>query len=168
MRYLYSVFLFFLVSCADGQKQRSANSFLIPKPTDLVSDFEGFFSPEQKKKIIEKIDSVNALGKIKIGLATFDSTYVRDSLFGEFALKVANSWGIGDPRLNNGIFICISFQMKNIQIKTGIGIEKFITNEMADDILDRIILPAFRAKKFSEGVIAAINELSRLSMLYIK
>ncbi|MBM3454639.1 MAG: TPM domain-containing protein [Bacteroidetes bacterium] len=168
MKYVCSLILLFLFACANESKQQNFNYSLIPKPTGVVSDFESFFSQDQKNKISAKIDSVNALGKIEIGLATFDSSYTRDSLFEEFALRVANNWGIGNSKLNNGVFICISFQMRIIQIKTGLGIEKYITNETVEGVIDDILIPSFRKQRFTEGIIEAVEELSRLSYLYIK
>lgn len=168
MRYFYILLLTMICGCASGQRKSETKQFSIPDPKGFVSDFESFFSEDQKAKIIAKLDSVNKVGKVQIGFATFDSTYASDSLFGEFALQVAKKWGVGSAALHNGIFICISFQMKNIQIKTGLGIEKYITDAMVGDIVARVILPSFRQGKFLEGVLKAIDEFSRLANIYIK
>lgn len=168
MRYFYILSLIIICGCVSGQRQSEPKQFSIPDPEGFVSDFESFFSKDQRAKITAKLDSVNRVGKVEIGFATFDSTYASDSLFGEFALQVAKKWGIGSAALHNGIFICISFQMKNIQIKTGLGIEKYITDAMVGDVIERVILPSFRQGKFLEGVLKAIDEFSRLANIYIK
>lgn len=77
MRYLFIFYLIIFCGGASGQQQIQATRFSIPKPEGLVSDFESSFSGDQKNKIISKLDSVNKLGKVEIGLAIFDSTYVK-------------------------------------------------------------------------------------------
>jgi len=170
MRFICLSFLILLMGCADGQLKTEPSvtpgntlAFKIPPPLGYVSDYENKFDPEEEARIDSLIQVVNGRGKIQLGFASFDSTYASDSSFSAFARAVANDWGVGEKGKNNGIFICVSLTMRNIQIKTGLGIEKSITDEMVKEVIDATIIPAFKALSFTKGICAGILALSKLA-----
>ena len=56
--------------------------------TQLVSDFEDYSG-------------------VQIALVTLDSTDVSKDDFEDFTLRLANTWGVGDSVLNNGIVVAV-------------------------------------------------------------
>lgn len=150
------------------ENQSDTISSDIPKPLGTISDFEAIFSDEQKNRIEDKLNMVNSKGKVEIVIATFDNSYINNISFSEFAFKVANEWGIGSVKTNNGIFICFSSQLGDVQIYTGLGIEKYISNAMVKDVIDTILIPYFKRGGYEEGLIVAIHKFSKISDTYIK
>ena len=163
MRYLIILILFILSGCAGKVSAPVEEKYKIPLPIGLVNDYEKSFTSEEEKRIDSLIQSINARGKVKFAFATFDSSYVPDSLFAKYSLQVAKQWGIGDKNKSNGIFLCLSLTMRNVQIRTGLGVEDLVTDSMISRVIDSTIIPAFKRKEFAQGVYSGIEMLGRMA-----
>ncbi len=66
----------------------------------------------------------------------------------DYAQTLAEKWGIGQKRTNNGVLILIKPKTPGskgeVQIATGYGLEGAIPDITCAEIIDREILPAFR------------------------
>jgi uncharacterized protein len=163
MRRLFFICLFSLFGCFGKQSDSQGDKFNIPQPIGLVNDYEKSFTTEEEKRIDSLLQSINARGKVQIAFATFDSSYAPDSLFAKYSLQVARQWGIGDKNKNNGIFLCLSLTMRNVQIRTGLGIEDLVTDSLVARVIDSTIIPAFKKREFAQGVYSGIEMLGRIS-----
>ncbi|MGB0950175.1 MAG: TPM domain-containing protein, partial [Marinirhabdus sp.] len=74
------------------------------------------------------------------------------------------AWGVGQAGKDNGIFIILAKDDRKVDINTGYGIEYRMTDLMAERIINRIMVPQFKAGKYYEGldrgsdvVFAALN-----------
>jgi len=168
MRLLGLLLLTAIVGCTSGQPKKDSYQFKVPPRLGYVSDYENSFSAEEEYRIDSTIQIVNRRGKIQIGFASFDSTFVADTLFSGYALAVARNWGIGHSEKNDGLFICVSLTMRSIQIKTGLGIDQSITDSMVKQVIDSIIIPDFKKQNFTKGLCAAIVALGEMADLTIK
>lgn len=77
-----------------------------------------------------------------------------------FSLRVANAWGIGLKGWNDGILVTIAVQERGIRIEVGEGMEHYISNSKARDIIDHDMMPAFR-----RGDIAGSLRVSLLHLM---
>ena len=165
MRLLVFFLSIAIVGCTNGQPKVNQLAFKIPPPLGNVSDYEKSFSSAQEYRIDSSIQLVNQRAKVQLGFATFDSNFISDSLFRDYSLAVAKKWGIGGKGKNNGIFICISLGMRNIQIRTGLGIEKAITDDMVRQVIDSVIIPNFNKQEYTTGICAGIVALGEMADL---
>ena len=165
MRLLVFFLSIAIVGCTNGQPKVNQPAFKIPPPLGNVSDYEKSFSSVEEYRIDSIIQLVNRRGKVQIGFATFDNTYISDSLFRDYSLAIANAWGVGDKDKNNGILICVSLSMRNIQIRTGLGIEKAITDDMVRQVIDSVIIPNFNKQEYTTGICAGIVALGEMADL---
>jgi uncharacterized protein len=163
MRCLIVISLFILSGCAGKVSAPIEEKYKIPQPIGLINDYEKSFTPAEEKRIDSLIQSINARGKVKIAFATFDSSYVPDSLFAKYSLQVAKQWGIGDKNKSNGIFLCLSLTMRNVQIRTGLGVEDLVTDSMISRVIDSTIIPAFKRKEYAQGVYSGLEVLGQIS-----
>lgn len=81
-----------------------------------------------------------------------------------FATGLFNAWGIGNAETNDGILILVLSEDREMRIELGSGYPSGYNRE-AQDIVDRIFLPAFRAGNYSlgieEGTAAVIERIAR-------
>lgn len=83
-----------------------------------------------------------------------------------FATGLFNHWGIGRAETNDGILVLVVTEDREMRIELGSGYASGF-NRTAQDIIDRIFLPAFRDGDFSRGIedgTAAV--ISRIAMAH--
>lgn len=110
---------------------------------------------------------IQSLERKLIGYADSTSTQIVivsiDSLIGEdismLGAQWAQSWGIGQAEQDNGVFILFALKDRRIDINTGYGIEYLLTDRMAEQIINRIIVPNFKTENYYKGLDEAIDEI---------
>src|SRR5690625_7991232 len=70
--------------------------------------------------------------------------------------KRANEWGIEGKEEDNGIFILLKKDKigsgGQIDIATGYGIEYRMTDRMAKQVINRVVIPNFKKNRYYEGL----------------
>jgi uncharacterized protein len=76
-----------------------------------------------------------------------------------FSFRVANAWGIGLKGWNDGILVTIAVREGGIRIELGEGMEHYISNSMAKDVIDHDMMPAFRQGDITGSLRAGLQHL---------
>ncbi|WP_291724314.1 TPM domain-containing protein [Bernardetia sp.] len=108
------------------------------KPTDfdLMRDYSSIISEKKEGQLREKLHEYNQRTTTQIQIITIPSleNYPIDTL----SLQVANLWGIGQAKKNNGVLILLATNEQKIKIEIGKGIKKYITEEELTAWLNQI------------------------------
>ncbi len=84
----------------------------------------------------------------------------------DFATGLFNHWGIGNADRNDGILVLVVSEDREMRIELGSGYPKAFNRE-AQDIIDRVFIPAFKADDFSTGIedgtAAVISRIARVN-----
>ncbi|MGJ7033313.1 TPM domain-containing protein [Niabella hirudinis] len=117
-----------------------------PNPPRLVSDFTGrFLTPEQVQALERKLVAYDDSTSNQIAVVIVDDLkgYSRD----DYAIALGRKWGVGGQKqFNNGVVVLINAGSKDrgLFIATGYGLEGAITDLVADQIIQQIIIPDFK------------------------
>jgi uncharacterized protein len=88
-----------------------------------------------------------------------------DSLQGaasrDFAVRLFNTWGIGDPARNNGVLIFAALDDHKAEVVLGSGIDNAQTRRTSDEIMQSEMVPRFRAGDPAAAVLAGAREHAR-------
>jgi uncharacterized protein len=136
-----------------------------PASNGLVSDFEHVFTKRQLKKMTARIEDFTRITKIELAVVSLDSTLCRNQNFDAYTQQLANVWGVGNAKENNGILIGISKQYHKVRINNGKGIEPRLNNEQTKKIIETSMIPMFKKKKYYQGI---LNGLEALEMHFIQ
>jgi uncharacterized protein len=123
-----------------------------PKTTEQTSlyDYINLLNASQQKALEAKLNRYADSTSTQIVVAIISSTNGEDiSLLGA---KWGQKWGIGQADKDNGILILLAKDDRQIDINTGYGIEYRITDRMAERIINRIIIPEFKAGSYYNGL----------------
>jgi uncharacterized protein len=134
----------------------------LPQPIGWTNDFEGLFTPEQKKLLNDSISAFENETNIQICIVTLDTIYTTKQKFNELALHIANIWGVGHGDKNNGVLICMSAGYRMMRICNGKGIEKVLTNDETKKIITDHLVPSFRKSNYFEGTLEGLNALIKI------
>jgi uncharacterized protein len=123
-----------------------------PKTTEQTSlyDYINLLNATQQKALETKLIRYADSTSTQIVVAIISSTNEEDiSLLGA---QWGQKWGIGQADEDNGVLIILAKDDRHIDINTGYGIEYRITDLTAERIINRIMIPEFKAGSYYNGL----------------
>src|SRR5690554_1638231 len=144
--------LFVLIAFSFLSESVSGQYEIPPKPSVQTSlyDYINLLTPSQKanleNKLIRYADSTSTqIVCIIIGSTNGEDISMLGAAWGQ-------KWGIGQKGEDNGILITLAKDDRRVDINTGYGIEYRVTDLMAERIINRIMIPEFKAGNFYAGL----------------
>ncbi len=134
----------------------------IPENLGWVSDFENVFSKEQIDTLTSIVDKYEKLTGIEIAIVTLDSSVCEKKDFFNLTLRIAQHWGVGKAKLNNGVLIGLSTGHRTIRIQNGYGIEKLITDPETKSIIENYFIPRYKEGAYYKGTRDGVEGLINL------
>ena len=136
-----------------------------PYPPRLVNDFAGMLKGNEVNSLENKLVAFNDSTSTQIAIVTVDDLKGYD--VADYAQRLAQSWGIGQKGLNNGMLILVKPKTESsrgyVAIEQGYGLEGAIPDITCADIIDNEILPAFRKGDYFGGLDKATTILMQLA-----
>lgn len=148
---LYSVLVLMLFGIS-----ASAQNFP-EKPNTLVSDYTNTLSADENKALEQKLvafaDSTSSQIAVVL-VPTLEGYDVAD-----YAVRLADKWGIGQDKKNNGVILLVSIGDRKMSIQTGYGMEGALPDAIARRIIENSIKPAFKEGAYYKGLDAGTNDI---------
>ncbi len=131
----------------------------LPAAIGWVNDYENLFSPEEKHTLEKTLEHFEKETSIEICIVTLDSNMVAEDKFSEFSYRLMKIWGIGKISKSNGMVICISKDYKRLCVTTDFGIDKFITQNDKNKMINRDFVPYFSKNDYYDGTANGLNAI---------
>ncbi len=105
-----------------------------------VSDFSSVLNTDTEEFIIREAEKLENLTRAQVVVATVPE--INAASLEYYSLTLANQWGIGDSKLDNGILILFNTDPKNkkVRLEIGKGLEGDIPDSKAGRILDDYVV----------------------------
>jgi uncharacterized protein len=122
-----------------------------PAYTGYVNDYAHILSASD-------VQSLNALSaelakKTGVQLATVIIPSLKDENIDDYAIKLFETWGIGQKGKDNGLLFIVALQERKTRIEVGYGLEGSINDAKAGRILTDYVIPQFKSGSIRKGVI---------------
>jgi len=154
----YCLFLLLILFNYSNINATDINEFVSQlKATGYVNDFAQMLSAGDKQEIENQIISINDSSSIQFGICLLDSLSGLSP--NQLAKEIGNFWGVGQKETNNGTTILVSRKERAVYIATGLGTEKYVSDERVKAIIEGTLKPAFRQGDYKAGLKEAINKL---------
>jgi len=128
----------------------------VPDPPRLVNDFTGVLSEDEvgalEKKLLAWEDSTSN----QIAIVLVPDLGGMD--VADYSVRLAEKWHIGTKK-DNGLLLLLAMEERKSRIEVGYGLEGRITDAISRRILADYLKPAFREKRYYEGLDAATDRL---------
>lgn len=131
-------------------------------PKGLVSDFTNTLSKSEVSALERKLLAFEDTTSTQIAVVLVNSTDGYD--IADYAVRLAQKWGVGQQKYNNGVILLAAIGDRAVTIQTGYGIEGALPDAIAYRIIDNEIKPEFRKGAYYEG----LNEATNSIISYIK
>jgi uncharacterized protein len=132
-----------------------------PNPQKLVNDFTGTLTENQALQLETKLVAFNDSTSVQIAVvivATLDGYDKAD-----YAQRLGQSWGVGGSKFDNGFVILVKPKTNEepgqVFIATGYGVEQYVTDATAKEIVDIEMLPFFRQNDYFGGINASVDAI---------
>lgn len=127
------------------------------KPNRLVNDYANVLSPEELNALEQKLVAFDDSTSTQIAVVLMQSTGEYD--IADYAVRLAQNWGVGDAKYNNGILLLAAIGDRRVTIQTGYGVEGAVPDVIAYRIIENEIKPAFRNSNYYGGINRATDAL---------
>jgi uncharacterized protein len=144
---------------ADARSEPKAPA-IPPKPAGYVADLANVIDPATRTKIERLVTELQQKTGSEIAVVTVPTTAPEDVF--DYAMQIAERWKPGAKGKDNGVVFLVSVDDRKLQILTGYGVEGPLPDGRVGEIRDRVLRPAFRANQYSQGILAATQELAAL------
>ncbi len=127
------------------------------KPNRLVNDYTQTLSAQQIEQLEQKLVAFNDSTSTQIAVVLIKSLEGYD--VSDYGVRLAESWGIGGAKNNNGVLVLVSLGDRKVTIQTGYGVEGALPDAIAKRIIEREITPNFRAGDYFSGLEQGTNAI---------
>lgn len=146
------IFLFFLIYSTVAFSQDFP-----AKSNRLVNDYAGVLSSQQVQQLEQKLVAFDDSTSTQIAVVLLKSLSGYD--VADYAVRLAQQWGVGGKEHNNGILLLASIDDRRVTIQTGYGVEGAVPDAIAFRIINDDIKPAFARQNYFNGLDNATNSL---------
>ncbi|WP_244927450.1 TPM domain-containing protein [Sphingobacterium alkalisoli] len=126
-------------------------------PSSLVSDFTNTLSGSEVNDLEQKLLAFEDSTSIQIAVVLINSTNGYD--IADYAVRLAQKWGVGQSKYDNGIMILAAIGDRAVTIQTGYGVEGAVPDAIAFRIIENDIKPNFRRSAYYAGLNSATNSI---------
>ncbi|MBW6482441.1 MAG: TPM domain-containing protein [Vicingaceae bacterium] len=160
---LYIFLLLFSFTSLSAQEDKC----LLDQPAkqDLVQDYADIIDAESEAHLRKTLIAFNDTTSTQILVITLTNLCNKDKVV--FSHELLHKWGIGQDGKNNGIVIMVKpkeFDGKGeTYIAVGYGLEGVLPDAIAKRIVENEMIPYFKEKKYSWGIIAGVNTVMSIT-----
>jgi len=79
------------------------------------------------------------------------------------AVTTFAKWKLGQAGKDNGLLVMIVPSERKMRIEVGYGLEGFITDAFSKRVIDEIYKPAFREKRFTDGLLQGFDAMAKMA-----
>ncbi|WP_148784284.1 TPM domain-containing protein [Campylobacter concisus] len=113
---------------------------------EQINDEAHIFSQNERDELLNLVQNSTT----QIAIVTLNSLESRS--IEELSLEIARGYKLGQKEDNNGVLLVVAPNEKKVRIEVGYGLEGVLTDAVASEIINSVMIPEFKNGKMSEGV----------------
>src|SRR5690606_4918567 len=122
----------------------------VPDKQTSLYDYVNLLSPSQQQALEEKLVKYSDTTSTQIVVAIIGTT--KGENIGLLTPKWAHEWGIGQAKEDNGVFILLARDDRNILISPCYGVEHKLTAGITGELIRNVIIPEFKRGDYYSGL----------------
>src|SRR5690606_27964057 len=144
---------------APARRADSGNLDILPVPplSGHVIDQTGTLSQAQHSAIDQKLIQFEKERGTQIVVLMVPSTLPED--IAAYAQRVGDNWKIGRREVGDGLLLVVAKEDRRVRIEVAKALEGAIPDLAASGIIERVMLPAFKAGDFAAGIDQGLDHL---------
>ncbi|HUY83145.1 MAG TPA: TPM domain-containing protein [Steroidobacteraceae bacterium] len=136
---------------------RAATLVPVPPLTAHVIDLTGTLSGATVARLEGRLAALESHKGDRIAVLMVPTTQPED--IARFSARVARAWQLDRKAAGDGAILIIAKHDRRVRIEVGRGIERWLSDAVANRIVSDTITPHFRARDFDGGVEAGVSQM---------
>jgi uncharacterized protein len=154
------VLLGMLIALAICNCLRAAD-IIPPRPQGkYVNDNAGVLSPSTVADLNRRLQDFESQTSNQVLVVIYPKMQ-SDSDISDYAVRVAQAWGVGRKDRKNGVVLFIFTQDRKMTIQVGYGLEGAMPDAISKRIIEDEIKPHFRQNDYNSGVRAGVDAIMK-------
>jgi uncharacterized protein len=146
--------------CGPAPAAAGAAHIAIPRLSGRVADGAHVLAPAAREALTRRLAALEARTRDQLVVVTLPS--LAGHPIESWGLALGNGWGIGRKGLDNGVLLIVAPRDHKVRIEVGCGLEGLLTDARAGQIIERDIVPRFRARQLEGGIEAGVASIDTL------
>ena len=117
---------------------------------EQINDEAHVFSQNERDELLNLLQNFEQNSTTQIAIVTLNSLENRS--IEELSLEIARGYKLGQKESDNGVLLLVVPNEKKVRIEVGYGLEGVLTDAVASQIINSIMIPEFKNGNMSEGV----------------
>ena len=117
---------------------------------EQINDEAHIFSQNERDELLNLVQNFEQNSTTQIAIVTLNSLENRS--IDELSLEIARGYKLGQKKDNNGVLLVVAPNEKKVRIEVGYGLEGVLTDAVASEIINSVMIPEFKNGNMSEGV----------------
>ena len=117
---------------------------------EQINDEAHIFSQNERDELLNLVQNFEQNSTTQIAIVTLNS--LENKSIEELSLEIARGYKLGQKEDNNGVLLVVAPNEKKVRIEVGYGLEGVLTDAVASEIINSVMIPEFKNGKMSEGV----------------
>lgn len=126
-------------------------------PAGFVNDFASILSPNTKIQLEDKLKNFSGQESNEISVVTIKS--LEGDTIENYAVKLFEEWKIGKAKQDNGVLLLVAPNDHQVRIEVGYGLEGALTDLQSQEIIQQIMMPAFRNGNYDDGISQGVDAI---------
>jgi uncharacterized protein len=128
-----------------------------PPLTGRVVDDAHLLSPATQQKLDGELAQLEQQTGHQLVVATVPD--LQGYEIEEYGYQLGRAWALGRKGVNDGAILLVAPKERKVRIEVGYGLEPVLTDALSTVILQRKVLPAFKAGQMEQGIVAGTEAL---------
>ncbi len=117
---------------------------------EQINDEAHVFSQNERDELLNLLQNFEQNSTTQIAIVTLNS--LENMSIEELSLEIARGYKLGQKKDNNGVLLLVAPNEKKVRIEVGYGLEGALTDAVASQIINSVMIPEFKNGKMSEGI----------------
>ena len=117
---------------------------------EQINDEAHIFSQNERDELLSLVQNFEQNSTTQIAIVTLNS--LENKSIEELSLGIARGYKLGQKKDNNGVLLVVAPNEKKVRIEVGYGLEGTLTDAVASEIINGVMIPKFKNGNMSEGV----------------
>jgi len=130
----------------------------VPALTGSVNDYAGVLTDDQEVELENLLRQTETGTSSQVVLLTIPT--LEDEVLEDFAIRVAETWKLGQKEYDNGVLLLIAMAERKIRIEVGYGLESILTDAKCAYIIRKLMVDHFRAGDNYAGIKAGLTSIT--------
>ena len=131
-----------------------------PALTGRVVDDAGLLTVADRAALVASLADLQATTTDQFVIVTLKS--LQGAAIEDFGYQLGRRWRIGQKDKDSGVLLIVAAAERRVRIEVGYGLEGTLTDAATKLIIERAILPAFKAGDFAGGIKKGAGEIIQM------